>query len=295
MRSIRAIPLAAALFSAGFLSSAAQAQDSFIDLTGIGQAVLDVLPSAEPVPEQDIIDEPALQPRKKKKRRARADVIDPQAALARTAPPTEIAPRQPKTISYDTDQPPGTIVISTANRELFYVKGDGKAFRYRIAVGKEGFDWSGTKRVTGITRWPDWRPPAEMRERRPELPEFMPGGPGNPLGARAIYLGSSLYRIHGTNEPGSIGRRASSGCFRMHNRDVVHLASIVRLGTKVVVLDRNNRQTTRAASGPPVKAKSIRSTTQTALKAKQRIRRAAPRVIPDEYSASETPLPVIFQ
>ncbi|MGO4671277.1 L,D-transpeptidase [Bosea sp. 2YAB26] len=131
---------------------------------------------------------------------------------------------------------PGTIVISTSQRRLFYVLGNGQAIRYGVGVGRQGFSWSGTKIVTRKREWPDWRPPAQMLKRRPDLPRYMPGGIDNPLGARALYLGSSLYRIHGSNEPNTIGAAVSSGCIRMTNRDVVDLYDRVRTGTKVVVL-----------------------------------------------------------
>jgi lipoprotein-anchoring transpeptidase ErfK/SrfK len=130
---------------------------------------------------------------------------------------------------------PGTIVISTNQRRLYYVLGRGQAIRYGVGVGRQGFSWSGTKTVTMKREWPDWRPPEQMLKRRPDLPRYMPGGMDNPLGARAIYLGSSLYRIHGSNEPDTIGAAVSSGCIRMTNRDVIDLYDRVRVGTKVVV------------------------------------------------------------
>lgn len=130
----------------------------------------------------------------------------------------------------------GTVVISTSQRRLYYVLGNGRALRYGIGVGRQGFSWSGTKTVTMKREWPDWRPPAQMLKRRPDLPRYMPGGMDNPLGARAIYLGSSLYRIHGSNEPDTIGAAVSSGCIRMTNRDVIDLYDRARAGTKVVVL-----------------------------------------------------------
>lgn len=131
---------------------------------------------------------------------------------------------------------PGTIVISTSQRRLYYVLGDGQALRYGVGVGRRGFSWSGTKTVTMKREWPDWRPPAQMLRRRPDLPRYMRGGIENPLGARALYLGSSLYRIHGSNEPDTIGAAVSSGCIRMTNRDVIDLYDRARIGAKVVVL-----------------------------------------------------------
>jgi lipoprotein-anchoring transpeptidase ErfK/SrfK len=132
-------------------------------------------------------------------------------------------------------QAPGTVVISTSQRRLYYVLGRGQAIRYGVGVGRRGFSWSGTKTVTRKREWPDWRPPAAMLKRRPDLPRYMPGGMENPLGARAIYLGSSLYRIHGSNEPDTIGAAVSSGCIRMTNRDVMDLYERVGIGTRVVV------------------------------------------------------------
>jgi lipoprotein-anchoring transpeptidase ErfK/SrfK len=131
---------------------------------------------------------------------------------------------------------PGTVVISTSRRRLYYVLGGGQAIQYGVGVGRQGFTWAGTKTVSMKREWPGWSPPPQMLRRRPDLPRYMPGGIDNPLGARAIYLGSSLYRIHGSNEPNTIGAAVSSGCIRMTNRDVVDLYSRVRVGTKVVVL-----------------------------------------------------------
>lgn len=131
---------------------------------------------------------------------------------------------------------PGSVVISTTNRRLYYVLPGGRAIEYGVGVGRQGFTWSGVKTVSRKREWPDWRPPAPMLKRRPDLPRYMPGGMDNPLGARALYLGSSDYRIHGSNEPDTIGAAVSSGCIRMTNRDVVDLYSRVKVGTKVVVL-----------------------------------------------------------
>ncbi len=130
---------------------------------------------------------------------------------------------------------PGTIVVSTAERRLYLVQGDGTALKYGIGVGRVGFTWAGTTAVSMKREWPDWRPPAQMLKRRPDLPRYMKGGLDNPLGARAMYLGSTLYRIHGSNEPETIGQAVSSGCFRMTNEDVIDLYSRVRVGTRVVV------------------------------------------------------------
>jgi lipoprotein-anchoring transpeptidase ErfK/SrfK len=139
-------------------------------------------------------------------------------------------------VDYATRQKPGSIVIVTKEHALYYVLGNGRAVKYRVATAKRGFEWSGTHMVSAKVKWPDWRPPTEMRKRRPELPAYMKGGTENPLGARAIYLGSSIYRIHGTNEPASIGKSASSGCIRMLNADVSELFRHVRLGAAVTVI-----------------------------------------------------------
>jgi lipoprotein-anchoring transpeptidase ErfK/SrfK len=130
----------------------------------------------------------------------------------------------------------GDVVVSTKERRLYYVLGKGRAIEYGVGVGREGFTWSGVKRVTAKREWPDWRPPEQMLKRRPDLPRYMEGGMDNPLGARALYLGSSEFRIHGSNEPDTIGAAVSSGCIRMTNRDVVDLYDRVKLGTRVVVL-----------------------------------------------------------
>ncbi len=139
-------------------------------------------------------------------------------------------------VTYSTAMAPGSIVVHSKQNVLFFVLGNGKAVKYRVATARKGFEWSGTHKVSFKTQWPDWRPPTEMRARHPELPVFMAGGPKNPLGARAIYLGSSIYRIHGTNEPTSIGKSASSGCIRMLNEDVTELYQFVKQGATVTVL-----------------------------------------------------------
>jgi lipoprotein-anchoring transpeptidase ErfK/SrfK len=146
-------------------------------------------------------------------------------------------------VSYSTHEAPGTIIIDTPNTYLYYVLGGGRAVRYGIGVGREGFTWSGVQAVSRKSEWPDWIPPADMLQRQPYLPRFMAGGPGNPLGARAMYLGNSIYRIHGTNQPSTIGGRVSSGCIRMLNDDVVDLYNRVNVGTKVVVLPMGERRT----------------------------------------------------
>jgi lipoprotein-anchoring transpeptidase ErfK/SrfK len=143
------------------------------------------------------------------------------------------------TVAYNTSEAPGTVIIDTGNTALYYVLGQGKAVRYGVGVGREGFTWSGVQTISRKAEWPDWYPPAEMIARQPYLPRFVAGGPGNPLGARAMYLGSSQYRIHGTNDPTTIGKFVSSGCIRLTNEDVADLFSRVDVGTKVVVLPKN--------------------------------------------------------
>jgi len=143
------------------------------------------------------------------------------------------------TIAFNTSEAPGTVIIDTGNTALYYVLGQGRAIRYGVGVGREGFTWSGVQTISRKAEWPDWHPPAEMIARQPYLPRFMAGGPGNPLGARAMYLGSSQYRIHGTNDPSTIGKFVSSGCIRLTNEDVADLFSRVDVGTKVVVLPKN--------------------------------------------------------
>ena len=139
-------------------------------------------------------------------------------------------------VPYKTEQSAGTIVVNTGEKFLYLVLGKGKALRYGIGTAKDGFEWSGTHRITRKAEWPGWTPPAEMKKRRPDLPDYMPGGVKNPLGARALYLGSTLYRIHGTNEPWTIGGDVSSGCIRMVNDDVIDLYERVKIGAKVIVL-----------------------------------------------------------
>jgi lipoprotein-anchoring transpeptidase ErfK/SrfK len=143
---------------------------------------------------------------------------------------------QRQEVEYSGPEAPGTLVVDTSDKFLFLVEPNGRALRYGIGVGRPGFTWSGVKRISRKAEWPDWTPPAEMVARRPDLPRYMAGGPGNPLGARALYLGSSLYRIHGTNEPSTIGHNVSSGCIRMMNEDVIDLYNRVPVGAKVIVL-----------------------------------------------------------
>ena len=140
-------------------------------------------------------------------------------------------------IDYEGPHKPNTIVVSTSERRLYYVLDDGTAIKYGIGVGREGFQWSGTNRISRKAEWPGWTPPPAMRKRVPDLPAYMEGGINNPLGARALYIGSTIYRIHGSNEPWTIGEAVSSGCIRMTNDDVTHLYDQVKVGTRVVVLN----------------------------------------------------------
>ncbi len=150
-------------------------------------------------------------------------------------------------VSYATREAPGTIIIDTPNTYLYLVLRNGQAIRYGIGVGRDGFTWSGVQSITKKAEWPDWMPPAEMIARQPYLPRYMAGGPGNPLGARAMYLGGTIYRIHGTNAPGTIGTQVSSGCIRLTNEDVADLYSRVNVGTRVIVLPMDRRADTSVA------------------------------------------------
>ncbi|RJF68456.1 L,D-transpeptidase [Rhodopseudomonas palustris] len=168
--------------------------------------------------------------------------MDPQMQGMRQ--PEAIDPARPafdpryekQVVEYQGNEKPGTIVVDTPNKFLYLVQGDGRALRYGIGVGRPGFTWSGVKSISAKREWPSWTPPKEMLARRPDLPRFMEGGPDNPLGARAMYLGSSLYRIHGSNEPWTIGTNVSSGCIRMRNEDVIDLYGRVNVGARVVVI-----------------------------------------------------------
>jgi lipoprotein-anchoring transpeptidase ErfK/SrfK len=167
-------------------------------------------------------------------------MLPPSAAAPRRAPMQMRAeiPEQfrKQEVAYAGKEAPGTIVIDTQKRFLFLVENDRTALRYGIGVGRDGFQWRGVHNISAKKEWPDWTPPAEMLQRQPQLPRHMAGGPNNPLGARAMYLGSTLYRIHGSNEPWTIGHAVSSGCFRMTNEDVTDLYERVKVGAKVVVL-----------------------------------------------------------
>jgi lipoprotein-anchoring transpeptidase ErfK/SrfK len=199
--------------------------------------------------------------------------VTPQQTLPQaTEPETQhaVVPERLRrqVVAYGTREAPGTIVIDTPHTYLYYVLGQGRAIRYGIGVGREGFTWSGVKNIDRKLEWPDWIPPAEMLERQPYLPRFMAGGPGNPLGARAMYFGGSLYRIHGTSDPSSIGKHVSSGCIRMLNADAIDLYDRTPLGAKVVVLpDNGHRAQPTAARAPRAKP------------ARQRLSQALPSTI----------------
>jgi lipoprotein-anchoring transpeptidase ErfK/SrfK len=170
-----------------------------------------------------------MQPAPQAQNEDESDVVQMPARLKR------------QTVSYATREAPGTIIIDTPNTYLYYVLGNGQAIRYGIGVGREGFTWSGTQKITRKAEWPAWTPPPEMIARQPYLPRHMAGGVGNPLGARAMYLGGTVYRIHGTNMPETIGTHVSSGCLRLTNEDVTDLYSRVGVGTKVIVLPMDRR------------------------------------------------------
>ena len=172
-----------------------------------------------------------------------------------TDEPAELAPNlRRQIVNYPTAESAGTVVIDTPHTYLYYVLGGGRAIRYGIGVGREGFTWSGRQTIARKAEWPDWTPPAEMIARQPYLPRFMAGGPSNPLGARAMYLGDTIYRIHGTNAPLTIGTRVSSGCIRLVNADVMDLYSRVNIGTKVVVLPISGARPVRSVQRPATPA-----------------------------------------
>ncbi|HLN09427.1 MAG TPA: L,D-transpeptidase [Xanthobacteraceae bacterium] len=183
-------------------------------------------------------------------------VIRDQTATADTQDEAQLPARfRRQVVDYPVREAPGTIVIDTPHTYLYYLLGNGRAIRYGIGVGRDGFTWSGVQNVARKTEWPDWTPPVDMLQRQPYLPRFMAGGPGNPLGARAMYLGETQYRIHGTNQPSTIGGHVSSGCIRMTNDDVIDLYDRVQVGAKVVVLPDDQKHMTLtpvASSRQPV-------------------------------------------
>ncbi len=183
----------------------------------------------------------------------------PPAAAAALPPDDQPEAGQPnlpdnlrkQLVDYPTGEPAGTLIVDTPNTYLYLILGNGKAIRYGVRVGREGFTWAGTERISKMSEWPDWHPPSEMIDRQPYLPRFMAGGPGNPLGARALYLGKTLYRIHGTNQPSTIGHYVSSGCVGMLNEDIEDLYSRVQVGTRVVVLPGKAPDTVANSGNPP--------------------------------------------
>ncbi len=198
-------------------SSGKSALAAVLASTGLLLAALagPALAQARPAEQLDVLDEPGRVP---------------------TAEEEQLPPQyQRQVVFFRTNEAPGTIVVDSSQRFMYLVAGNGRAIRYGIRVGRDGFRWSGLQKITRKQEWPDWRPPPEMIERQPYLPRFMAGGPGNPMGARAMYLGATVYRIHGTNQPQTIGSAVSSGCFGMLNSDVSDLYDRVNVGTKVVV------------------------------------------------------------
>jgi lipoprotein-anchoring transpeptidase ErfK/SrfK len=183
-----------------------------------------------------------------------------QAAPAADDENAELAPRlRRQIVAYQSKEAPGTIIIDTPHTYLYYVLGGGKALRYGIGVGRQGFTWSGVKSIVRKTTWPDWYPPPEMLKRQPYLPRMVSGGPGNPLGARAMYIGGTQYRIHGTNNPASIGKHMSSGCIRMTNDNAIDLYNRVKIGAKVIVLPQNGAPTRNAKTKAPAQNRQVRA------------------------------------
>jgi hypothetical protein len=200
----------------------------------------------------------------------------------------DIAPREPDIVYFDQNEEAGSIIIDTQARKLYYVLPDKKAYAYPISVGRDGFTWSGTERISRIASWPTWTPPPEMHKRQPGLPITVSGGLKNPQGARALYLGSTIYRIHGTNNDRTVGRNNSSGCFRLTNEHVVHLASIAKVGTKVKVLQAYNGGVSQSAplsslfgfaSSAPAPAKAVTPAKAKAPVAKKAAAAAAPKKV----------------
>lgn len=190
----------------------------------------------KPVFRSDVLREQQRLEREREGRRKTYDVVYPPYAQGGARP--DIVPEAPPIVPLARAERSGAIIIDTGGRRLYYVLPGNQAYEYPISVGREGFAWTGTERISRIAVWPDWNPPADMRARQSGLPINMTGGVNNPLGAKALYLGNTLYRIHGTNEPRSIGRASSSGCFRMMNPHVTHLATLAGVGTQVRVVAR---------------------------------------------------------
>jgi lipoprotein-anchoring transpeptidase ErfK/SrfK len=211
-------------------------------------------PLNRPVPWVDPDDDAAAATQRNATGSTRADPRGygalPPEVRPETGPKKELPPQFRRAlVDYSTREPAGTIIVDTPNTYLYLVLGQGKALRYGIGVGREGFTWTGAERISRKAEWPDWNPPEQMIARQPYLPRFMAGGDGNPLGARALYLGDTLYRIHGTNQPSTIGSFVSSGCIRLANEDITDLYARVKVGTRVVVLPARAQV---AAAGAPV-------------------------------------------
>ncbi len=177
----------------------------------------------------------AAQPRPPAALQETMDIGDEPGRVSTEEVSISEGPYARQVVLFRSNEAPGTVVIHSGERFLYVVQGNGRALRYGIGVGREGFTWSGQVQVSRKAEWPDWRPPPEMLQRQPYLPRFMAGGPGNPMGARALYLGSTVFRIHGTNQPETIGQAISSGCFRLANGDIVDLYDRVPVGTKVII------------------------------------------------------------
>jgi lipoprotein-anchoring transpeptidase ErfK/SrfK len=205
-----------------------------------------------------------------------------------TGTPKSLPPElQRQLVDYKTTEPAGTIIVDTGHTFLYLTLGHGKALRYGIGVGREGFTWAGVERISRMKEWPDWFPPAEMIDRQPYLPRMMAGGPGNPLGARALYLGNTLYRIHGTNQPSTIGQYVSSGCIRLLNQDIEDLYSRVQVGTRVVVLPGPKPATVAGGARPD----TVMTVGQDG--AVQRPEAGAPMQVGQTGSVASSPLPAV--
>ena len=222
MKSIELSLLCALVAAVGFLAASTQARAQAEWVGG------------RPVFESDVERRERAREAERAKRR-KSYVVSYPAYMEGGAKP-HIQPEEPPVVYLERNEKPGTVIIDTKNRQLYYVLSDKRAFAYPISVGRQGFEWTGTERISRIASWPSWTPPVEMRRRQPGLPIKVSGGIRNPLGAKALYLGSTVYRIHGTNNPRTIGRASSSGCFRMMNKHVAHLVTIAHVGTKVRVV-----------------------------------------------------------
>jgi lipoprotein-anchoring transpeptidase ErfK/SrfK len=207
--------------AAGSILSEASAQDGFVNGTPVFQSDVDRR-------------QRQLEDQRAERRKLYGVVAYPKYMDGGEKP--EITPQEPPIVYLDNPEPPGIIIVDTNGRKLYYVLPGNRAFAYPISVGREGFEWTGTEKISRIASWPSWTPPAEMHRRQPGLPITVSGGLINPLGAKALYLGSTIYRIHGTNNERTIGRASSSGCFRMTNEHVTHLAKLARIGTTVRVV-----------------------------------------------------------